>query len=242
MIKFEASSPYPLCDYVYSESEAKAHAALVDAWLGLQTASIEVRLAQQGCRLRAPHASGEKQELWFGLEVQQLLTPYVEIRSLLSKLEPQRGSTIVDLGAAYGRMGFVIGREYPGVNFVGYEYVGERVSEARRVLAKLRYDGISIEHADLASAEFEPVAADVYFLYDYGTPKAIEKTLHDLRRLSKSRPITLVARGRHCRYLIETRHPWLQKKDPTIGEARTTIYVVASEKSVTAELPNTMIP
>ena len=225
MARFTPGDPFPpfiLGKHTYAE--AQAHAAEADAWLGFKLAPIEKKLAEIGCRSRAPGASGERQELWFGLETQMLLTPYMEIRALLESLKPRPGQSFIDLGAGYGRMGFVLGRCFPGTKFVGYEYVGERVIEGRRVLSKFNYPGIRLEHADLAAESFEPDAADVYFIYDYGTPKAVEKTLYDLKRMAAEKPITLVGRGRHCRYLIERSHPWLVKSDPKAPESRTTVY------------------
>lgn len=203
---------------------ARSHAALVDRWLGLRTDEIEFRLHEIGSRERAPDASGEKQQLWFGLDVQALLTPYCELRSLLAKLELQPGMRVVDLGAAYGRMGFVIERHHPGVTFLGYEFVGERVREGRRVYREKGLVRSRLEHADLASPRFQPEGADVYFIYDYGSLKAIEKSLHDLRRLSSDRNVHIVCRGRHTRYLISSRHPWLSKAFPAEPEGAITVY------------------
>ena len=76
----------------------------------------------------------------------------------------------------------------------------------------------------MSAADFEPCEADTYFIYDFGTDKAVEKILFDLRRLSLRRSLRLVARGRHCRYLIKRRHSWLEAIDDPSGEAPFTIY------------------
>jgi predicted nicotinamide N-methyase len=177
---------------------------------------------ERGSRLRAPDASGDVQELWFGLDVQALLTPYTELRRILEKLQVERGQTVIDLGAAYGRMGFVMHRHFADARFIGYEYVGERVEEGRRALTRFGAKSASLVHADLAG--IKPAAGDVYFIYDFGTVKVIEKTLHDLRRIANERPIRVVVRGRHCRYLISTRHPWLRDLHPQESAGHYTIY------------------
>lgn len=159
--------------------------------------------------------------MWLGLDPQMLLTPYTEIRSLLERLQPQAGQTVIDLGAAYGRMGFVLNRHFPKTKFVGYEYVGERVQEGNRALAQFKAHNACIEHIDLSSHGFTPPEADFYFLYDFGTPKAIEKILYDLRRFDA---VTLIVRGRHSRYLIERNHNWLENAFPGEPESRVTIY------------------
>lgn len=229
MARFNPAQPFPLLPYdKIVVSEVQAHAAQVDAWLGLDIAKVEQALVEQGCRLRAPGASGEHQELWFGLAAQSLLTPYSEIREILTRLSPKPGETVVDLGAAYGRMGFVIARHFPGVSFIGYEYVGERVRESAKALARFagppESSRVRMEHADLSSPAFSPAAADYYFIYDYGTSKAIEKTLYDLRRIARSREITIIGRGRRCREAIENRHPWLINANPGEPAGRVTLY------------------
>jgi hypothetical protein len=232
MRQFNPADPFPLVDPAsYTKRDASHHSSLCDSWLRFRINEIEKQLAGFGCRKRAPETSGEKQQLWMGLDPQDLLTPYLEIRWLLEKLSPLPGQTVADLGAGYGRMGFVMARHFPDVTFVGYEYVGERVQEARRCLEKFGAPEARMVHADLASSDFVPESADFYFLYDFGTPKAIEKVLHDLRRQAKSRPVTLLSRGRQSRYIIESRHPWLIKADPAAAEGRTTIYLAHLQKA-----------
>jgi ubiquinone/menaquinone biosynthesis C-methylase UbiE len=146
---------------------------------------------------------------WIGLPVKSLLTPYTEIRSILAQLSPAPGSTIVDLGAGYARMAFVIGRHYPSVRFIGYEYISERVQEARLRLQASGFNNTKLVIADLESPEFNPEPADYYFLYDFSNRRSIEKVLGDLKRIAKTRSITVIGRGRSSRDIIEHEHPWL---------------------------------
>jgi precorrin-6B methylase 2 len=128
---------------------------------------------------------------------------------MLSLLSPAVGSTVVDLGAGYGRMGFVLSRHYPDVSFVGYEIVEERVSEAKRCLEHHGCQNSEMLCEDLSAKEFQPTSADFYFIYDYGSRIAISKTLNDLRTIARSHPIVVVGRGRLSRDLIEQENPWL---------------------------------
>ncbi len=222
MIRFERRDPFPLIEE-FTKGEALAHAAECDAWLGLRVDEIEARLASGGSAKPAPVTSGGHQQLWFGLAPRDLQTPYLEIRRLLSAVGGS--GLVVDLGAAYARMAFVIERHFPEMSFVGFEYVGERVAEARRALTAFGALRSRVDHVDLTSSAFKMPAADVYFIYDYGTPAAIEKTLYDLRRATRGRMVIVVARGRVCRYAIESRHSsWLMKKDPLEAESAVTIY------------------
>lgn len=226
MLQFSSSQPFPYVSAAESlRADAKSHAQAVDNWLGLRTQQIESGLAEKGCRNPPPSSSGQHQELWFGLDVQDLLTPYIELRCLLEFLRPRHGQKIVDLGAAYGRMAFVIARHFPGVQFTGYEYVGERVTEGRLAFKRAGILDSCLEHVDLSAREFSPQRADFYFIYDYGTMKSVDKTLYDLKRmtevqLGKAPPI-IVARGRHCRSLIQSRHLWLEG---VFELGRTTFY------------------
>src|SRR4051812_908888 len=123
MIAFDSADPFPLLPpplRVYALEQA--HAAQVDAWLGLEVERIERELLASG---RA--SDGKREQNWVGLPSKSLLTPYAEIRELLERLRPRAGSTLIDLGAAYGRMAFVVAAHFPEVRFVGYELVAERV-------------------------------------------------------------------------------------------------------------------
>jgi SAM-dependent methyltransferase len=226
MPRFEARNPIPLKDPAgITDSEMLAHSESVDRWLGFRIPEIERALNLKGCLYKPSNHDGTLQRLWFGLAEQILLTPYIELRWILAQLQLPDRAMVVDLGAGYGRLGHVLARNYPGAKFVGYEYVGERVAEARRLFAKEKLNGCEMIHADLSRKTFQPVEADAYFLYDFGTPEAIEKTLFDLRKISERRSFTLVARGRTCRYAIELRHPWLKRISSITGEGRTSTYL-----------------
>jgi hypothetical protein len=212
MLLFDPKDPYPLLSFEsHSYSEAQTHSAAADAWLGLQTEPVEKWLRE------SQSSEPTTQQLWIGLPTQSLLTPYTEFRKILSILAPHPEQTLVDLGAGYGRLGFVIERHYPNVNFIGYEYVAARVDEFHRCWASLphRNDSrIQMHQADLSDHHFFPAPAEYYFLYDFGTPAAIEKILQDLRRLAQSQKLTVIGRGRACRDRIEREHPWLSQVTP----------------------------
>jgi hypothetical protein len=209
MIPFDPQNPFPLLPDSSSYptyKDAQKHSAEADAWLGLNTEDAEKKIQSisSGTDIR-------DEQLWVGLPVKTLLTPYTEIRTLLSQLDPKPDQRIVDLGAGYGRMGFVIGRHFPDVHFIGYEIVEERVEESNRCLKKFNYLKVQMRVADLSAPNFKPVEADVYFLYDFGSRVAIEKTLFDLRGIARNRPIQVVGRGRASRDAIEREHPWLSQ-------------------------------
>lgn len=212
MIRFNPDAPFPLlAAESHSYAEAQIHSAKVDSWLGMRTEAVELALNGPGPAGKVVDQETAIQQLWIGLPTRTLLTPYTEIRLILDQLAPPAGSTVVDLGAGYGRMGFVVGWHYPEVRFIGYELVDERVTEARRCLEEFAFPRVRMECADLNEASFRPESAEFYFLYDFGSRQAIDKTLDDLREIARSRAITVVGRGRASRDAIERRNPWLSE-------------------------------
>lgn len=213
-LSFDPHNPFPLIDLeAVSYREQQAHSALVDDWLGLRTAEIEEQLVD----MFDPVAAKEKDERhWIGLPVQSLLTPYTEIRFLLSKL-PVHHAHVVDLGAGYGRMGFVIARHFPATSFLGIEVVGERVREGASALARVvttPTPSLRLIQADLAAADFALPHAEIYFIYDFGSLSAIEKTLSELARISREKSIIVVGRGGATRNSIDKKHAWLSQVRP----------------------------
>lgn len=211
----DPNDPFPLVRLTRElYPAAKRHAAGVDELLGLRVKETEARL-------RDPR---DGQQRWLGTHPSVFLTPYVELRAWLEQVAPKAGETVVDLGAGYGRLGFVLARHYPEVSFLGFELVPERVEEGSRALARFGARHARLEVADLAAAAFMPPAAEVYFVYDYGTREAIEKTLADLREIAKGRPIRVVGRGRAVRDAIERRHPWLGSVHAPVHHAHYSLY------------------
>jgi hypothetical protein len=195
---FDPQDPFPLLNGgMVPYAEEKAHSERVDAWLGLKIPEAEARIPP----------GQDEQERWERKGPAVFLTPYSEIRKILGELAPGPGDTVVDLGAGYGRMGFVLHAHFPGVKFLGYELVAERVAEGRRVLRERGCANAELIQRDLWAEG--PAAAAYYFLYDYGARAAIEKTLGDLRAIAQGRPLTLVGRGRAVRDAVERGHPWL---------------------------------
>lgn len=201
VIAFSSVDPFPLLDIeAYTYSEAKVHAQAADQWIGFDFDEIENQIAQ------GPNSH----QVWRGLPIASLMTPYLELRTLLDILDLQEVRQIVDLGCAYGRMAHVIGRHFPEIQFTGYEIEEARVREGLRGLQPFSYTNVSLLTQDLSSNSFSPRPADVFFIYDFGHKPAIEKTLLDLRdQAGGGHRIQVVARGRLSRHVIHESHPWL---------------------------------
>lgn len=185
--------------------DAKIESEEIDTILGIETSRIEQEIIDH--THVALTASG--QQAWIGLPVQSMLTPYSEFAQIVRELSPKPGSTWVDLGAAYGRLGAVLGVLAPETSFIGYELIERRADEANALFERLGLSRASVHAQDLSLADFSPAEADCYFIYDFGTREAVSKTLEDLKNHARRKPLTVVARGRGSRSWIERNHPWL---------------------------------
>ena len=115
MLGFDPENPFPLVkEDSHNYFEAQMHSALVDQWLGFSTDKIESDLSS--LFYENDH---DDVQIWKDLSVQAMQTPYTELRFILDQLNLPGGSTILDLGCSNGRMGFVIGRNYPDLHFRG---------------------------------------------------------------------------------------------------------------------------
>lgn len=213
-LSVDPQNPFPLTrEGEYSYQEEQAHSEAVDQLVGLRTQETEASVKQK----RKPPG----QETWQDFPPSVFLTPYTECRRIVELLKLPKEGLIVDLGAGYARMGFVVGRHYRDILYLGYELVSERVEAANRALAGFAYDNVQLVCKDIAASNFSPPPADCYFIYDFGSREAIEKILEDLKQYPG---VTVVGRGRGVRDAIERRHPWLGEVNPPQHLAHFSIY------------------
>ncbi len=218
-LQFSITDLFPLLDPAsHSYFEAQAHSDLVDTHLGFKLKSVEHSLQLKS------QSDFEKKEKWVGLDPAALLTPYTELRYMLHLLKLKDGDSVIDLGAGYGRMAFVMGAHFPLISFTGYEVAQERVVEGNRVLAEYRYENVKLIEQDLSAATFSIPPATVYFIYDFGTLNSVKKALLDLQEVSMKQKIILIGRGRRVRDQIERKEPWLSEIVPAEHHGRFSIY------------------
>ncbi len=223
-LPFEVRDPFPLVDLnLHSHREIQVHSKAVDEWLGFELLPVESKIEKFGCR-RRPNAAQGIQNLWAGLDPQDLQTPYVELRAILAALPLPLAARIVDFGSAYGRLGFVMARHLPSAEFLGFEFVGERVLEFERVKARHNLKRAQVRHADLTSSAFALPEADCYFIYDFGHRSAIERILSLLRIRAERLDFYLVARGRQSLYSLDGIHASWAVKASSVITARTQLY------------------
>lgn len=210
---------------------ARKHAEHLDEVLGFNIPTIENILLTRARELNPAgslktwgqglHAGNQT---WVGLSHQTLQTPYHELKRICELLHPPPGSTLVDLGAGYGRLGLILSVLYPEVNFIGIEYVKERVLEGQRVLNKHNCSNALLIQQDLTHKDFILPSAEYYFLYDYGILAHIRKTLNQIEAVAGHQHFRLVARGQGTRSLIQYEHPWLSQVYPAIHDEHFSIF------------------
>jgi hypothetical protein len=207
------------------------HSSLVDEILGLRSRYVEEMLLAEARDFDpdgnheswGPQLHGGVQS-WVGLDLQTLQTPYSDIlRSLVAlKLRPYQH--VVDLGAAYGRMGIVLGGLFIKNQFSGYEFVKARVDEGNRVFRELGLDNVRLIEQDLFDHNLLIPEADIYFMYDFGQLEHIGHTLGQLRALATKRPIKVVVRGKYTNSLIERNHHWITRRGSLKMSSECSIY------------------
>ncbi len=186
---FASNQYYPDTTGVSAAEDIEHVDKWVDSLLGLQAEAVEkaVRKVEHSAQ---PLYKGH--ETYFNVSVAGTQISYADIRILLIGLGLKPGDKIVDLGSGYGRMGFVVGDQYPEVSFKGYEIVAARREEASRVAAMWGWSQVSYETRDLGDPHLSPEPADIYFMYDPANNPTLAKILGDLRKISTRRLIRIV--------------------------------------------------
>lgn len=192
------------------------NSADLDRSLGFHVHSIEKSLLIQAQLLRPDgnhHIWGEclhqGNQSWVGLDPETLQTPYHELKDMCSLLKLTPGSMVVDLGAGYGRLALVLEALHPGVSFLGFELVKERVLEGQRIFKEQGLVNSRLLEQDLMQESFSLPKAQAYFLYDYGKVSHIRHTLNQLGQVADQKNFKLIARGKGIRSLIDFDFPWL---------------------------------
>ena len=218
-----------------NELISRQHSTILDSTLGFRIKYIEEMLIAEA-RGFEPDGPHEKLgptihngiQTWVGLDLKILQTPYAELLRILQLIKIKPYQHVIDLGAAYGRMGIVLGGLYAKNIFTGFEYVKSRVDEGNRIYNELGLNKCQLVTQNLFSPDFKLPEADVYFIYDYGHVEHINHTLKQISIVSKKRPVKVVARGRFTKQIIAESHAWLDLKYEGKVEEFFSIYTAFS--------------
>lgn len=144
------------------EADIYTPEAIIDALLGMDVvgSSIHIRVREE----ISPRFPGE--EIWdWGTTMPQ--TSYELFHRIFSHIPLQPRQLVVDIGAGYGRLGFYLAIFHPGVKFIGYEIVPERVKQSQRAATLLGLpDHIEFRLQDLAAPDFSLEPADIYYSWN----------------------------------------------------------------------------
>lgn len=230
---FDPSAPFPASDpESVPYEEVKAHARKFDKWLGLELESVEAKIRSETSYSQS--ASAGDREFWLSKPVDTFMTPYWDLDHMLRKAEVVSGDLVIDLGAGYARLAFVLALRYPGVSFLGIEKIEPRLREAERVLAtnllfrKSDAAGFRFLPADLRDCDIASLVAEArhthFFLYDFGSREDIQSVLLRLQDMARGQSISVLARGGRSREIIDRDHPWLSQVQTPRHFARFSIY------------------
>lgn len=188
----------------------------IDILVGLEIRQIEKYLLSEALKIspdadisglgRALH---DGNQTWIGLDERTLCTGYDEIFKMFDIIGLEEKSRVIDLGAAYGRMGLVMHSIQPDAEYLGFEYVLERVDEGNRVFKKFHCEKAHLITQDLFHESFQMPEADIYFIYEYGRIDHIKHTLEQLQAASFGRKVKLIVRGDSTNSMIYYHHPWI---------------------------------
>lgn len=189
----------------------------IDRKLGFKIPKIEDKLQQKyrayyrdnDLNSRKQHYEGT--QTWIGLHPQVLQTPYSDIHRCLSYLLDKEISSIVDIGAGYGRVGIVAKSLFPDVEFKGFEIIKKRSDEGNRIFQKIGLDDCSISNEDVLKEDFHLPIAQVYFIYDFSEAEDICMILDQLEDRYNSSNYYLITKGDRVDSMIERKYKFFSK-------------------------------
>ncbi len=136
---------------------------------------------------------------------------YSTILLALDRMSPKEGSTIVDLGSGYGRVGLVCSLVRPDIKFIGYEYVPHRVEISNVACKALGLsENLDFKVQDLSLESFKIPDAEYYYLYDPFSEETYKYILDQIVNVSKRKKVTIVTKGNARGWLakIAEKHSW----------------------------------
>lgn len=190
----------------------QAHSKFLDKKLGYRIPKIENKLLQKYRAYDKPEdGSNEKKhysgtQTWIGLHPQALQTPYTHILETLKLIQEQEIEKIVDIGAGYGRVGFVMNSVFPEAIFVGFEILKERQNEANRLFEKYDLSNCEMIRQNVLEDDFVLPKAQVYFIYDFSEMDDICQVLDQLSERMREENFFLISRGERINFLIEKKY------------------------------------
>lgn len=137
----------------------------------------------------------EKERLYEGAGV-GVQSSYATTILALRYLNLPKGSRFIDLGSGYGRIGLVVGLMRPDIQFLGYEFVKERVDIANKASGHFSLDKhVNFITQDLSLPSFKIPVADTYYIFDSFTEATYATVMDQLQEMTLHKRITVVTKG-----------------------------------------------
>ncbi len=193
-------------------THARVHSKVLDKFFGYKIPKIEQKLLKSYRSYDQRQDSSNKKghfrgtQTWIGLHPQILQTPYCEILEIFRVLKRTHPSTVVDFGAAYGRVGLVVGSVFKNVKFIGHEILDERAQEGLRLFKELDIKDAEIRVQNILDENFTPPEADIYFIYDFSEADDIRHIIYKLESTHKDRPYYIVAKGERVNQVLKLKY------------------------------------
>ena len=199
-------------------TEAKRLAHTLDRELGL-LADAELLVSREA-PVDPKNSPDSLEQTWAHLSPDLFQTPYSELCDIvehLHKLRPLGGSQWCELGAAYARLAFVLHAFDPEIGYQGFEIDAARVVRAQQALERYGISPSVLSRRNLLEVKASEFARfDVFFCFDLGLRSSMSAVMDQIRLSTQVRPrlITMIARGRQSRDVIDHEHPWLSQVHP----------------------------
>ncbi len=128
-----------------------------------------------------------------GLGVQ---SSYATTLNTIRHLNPKSGTRFVDLGSGYGRVGLVLGLLRSDVQFIGYEFVEDRVQMANDSAVRFSLDKhVHFYTQDLSAPDFKIPEAGFYYIFDSFTDETYRYVIDQLIQIGKNLKIKVITKG-----------------------------------------------
>ena len=155
----------------------------------------DLRFIEKERKNQEPETSRLGEAKWSKLSASDgFSSAYRNIKAILKASEMKDGDRFVDIGSSYGRVGCVVGANFPNTRFIGYEIVPERLAEAERIAETLELHNVSYFLEDVSADEFRMPEADWYFLYDSLNTDTLNYILEKMHTTLKNREARIIAK------------------------------------------------
>ncbi len=162
---------------------------LIDIIFGLSRKDINLKLAP--VHKNSDTAVGT----WPHLLPDGYNTSYRLLDEMLLRANLKDGDIVVDMGSGLGRLGILIGKKYPNLKYVGYEFWMDRIQPAMNVAQQDGLRNVNYVHADFSTPDFTLVRGDLFFAYQPNSSNEIMAVMtKKLREVAKHKAIRVVTR------------------------------------------------